>query len=249
MFVQLLKYLFKRYTAGLFERDPHIFQHSVNVVHCAIDPSGGGSSSEYAIVSIAHEENQWAIVGIDCSNSFHHNEIIEMLSDHVLGLRALPLYEDALFVFYIEANLSFIAVDQLKNFFSQPQFGNVYIVSRDPKNLGRPGVWTSAVEKELYSRDLEKVLSDGKLSFADQLVSDNAENNKVKLIAQLNYFSRQVIQPSDPSKLDNKVIFSGKGTGRRDDLCLALMIGLTNAQLTLLDKNFLQLCTRNGWRF
>lgn len=243
------QYLFKKFTAQLFERNPYIFEHTANVVHIGIDPSGGGTSSDYAIVSLAHEEQQWVITGIDHSSSFHHNEVMQMLADHVLGLRQLSQYKDALFVFYIEANMSFLSVSHLCNFFNQPQFGLVKIVSRDPKNMGRPGVWTGPQEKEIFARDLEQVMSDGKLSFADQMVSDNPEHNKVKLLAQLNFFSRIVIPPNDPSQHENRIVYSGKGVGRRDDLCLALMLALTHGKMTLFDQQFVEECHRNGWRY
>ena len=225
------------------------FLKSVNVIHIGIDPAGGGKSSDYTIASIAMEEDEVVILGLDGSSSYLHNDVMLMLYDHIMGLRALPQYSQAVLVFYIEANMSWLAVNHLQNYFNQSQFGRVQIVSRDPKNLGRAGVWTGPQEKEMMAKDLVQVMSDGKLHFAQDLVSDNPERNIMKLFGQLDYFSRIVIPPSDESKGENKIVYSGKGVGRKDDLVLSLMLAITHAKLTRLDPSFVETCITNGWRY
>lgn len=135
--------LFQKYLPPFKERPKYDFQHSVNVVHIGIDPSGGGAGSAYAIVSLCHEEDRVVILGLDTSTSYLDNEVLDMLTDHVMGLRNHPACSEALFIMYIEANMSFLAVSRLKTFFSNRNFGPVQIASRDPKNQGRDGVWTS----------------------------------------------------------------------------------------------------------
>ncbi len=52
------------------ERPRHPFTAPVKVLHMAIDPSGGGSMSDYAIVTCAREQGR-VIVSIQHRNTYH----------------------------------------------------------------------------------------------------------------------------------------------------------------------------------
>lgn len=97
-------------------------------------PSGGGQSSDFSIMSIAHEDGENVIIGMDASSSFHHNEVMEMLEQHVLRIRNDQRYEDALIVIFIEANMSFLTSSYLGEYFKNKRFGPTYCPSFDPAN-------------------------------------------------------------------------------------------------------------------
>lgn len=161
-------------------------------------------------------------------------------------LELRDLYPEALFIVYIEANMSFIEANRLKGVFSQEKYGLVHVMSRDPKKEGRDGVWTDAVAKKMFALDLQRVMSNGQLSFGDQMVSDNGEMHKMKLLDQMQQFCRAVTQPKKDSSQMPKITYSGKGPGQRDDLVLGLMIALTHSIKTKNEQWFHDKCQEQG---
>lgn len=50
-----LQFIFKKYLLSLHGAPLHKFQYNPHVIHLAIDPSGGGKGSDWAIMSISIE--------------------------------------------------------------------------------------------------------------------------------------------------------------------------------------------------
>jgi hypothetical protein len=93
------------------------------------------------------------------------------------------------------------------------------------------------------------------LRFATFFLSDDAEGNKAELFKQLGGFRREVIEPASghdgqaPSALFAKVVFTGKGGGKKDDLAMALQIALFEMYRSAFrDEVFLQRCMEAGIR-
>lgn len=64
-------YCFVQSWINAFTRRPRwFFKHPVQVIHVGIDPSGGGSGSEFSILSLAHE-GPYSVVKKDFINFLH----------------------------------------------------------------------------------------------------------------------------------------------------------------------------------
>lgn len=105
-------------------------------------------------------------------------------------------------------------------------FSPVHALSRDNSKLRRVGVYTGPTEKELYVTELQHRLQTGTLRRAEQLVGGNPENDWSELLTQLGSFRRTIRPPHEPAFSKYAVSFSGKGTGAKDDLAMALQIAL-----------------------
>jgi hypothetical protein len=53
----------------LHDATPFQFSRKCNLLYCAIDPSGGGTQSDYAVSTICVEKGEHVIVGLDHSDS------------------------------------------------------------------------------------------------------------------------------------------------------------------------------------
>ncbi len=51
----------KKHIKAFRDRFPYTFEQDVPVLHTGIDPSGGGRSSDYALVTIAFENGKWVV--------------------------------------------------------------------------------------------------------------------------------------------------------------------------------------------
>lgn len=113
----------------------------------------------------------------------------------------------------------------------------------------RIGVWTDQQAKEDYAKLMEQLLSHGRLHFADNLLSDNAWGNREALIHQMSHFHRFVKQAVDKEFGVNKVTYTGKASGRKDDLVLSLQICLVSMHKLQNDISFIRLCEEKSWRY
>lgn len=236
------------------DKQPHKMVYPANVVHIGIDPSGGGTASDYAICSMVYDNGQFVIIGTDASSSFKHNDIMYMLDEHFRRIRKFPQYKDAIFYVYVEANMSFISVDGLNNHFQdhRREFGDVKTVSLDPKNLGRYGVWTGEKEKEAYALNLRKILSDGKLSYADNFISVVRQEQAAKdlLEEQMRQLRKQALESKLEPGFDKvKYTYTGKSHGVRDDACMALQIVAYNCVQMRQNPAFVLECAARGLRY
>ena len=222
------------------------------VVHIAIDPSGGGTSSDYAICSHVQIRGQHIIVGIDASPSAKSDDVEEMIINHVHGLR--QRFPMALFVMYIESNAHHIHSDRISSIIGNPDyvdyFGKVLFarpVKKDHRDL--IGIRTTHTKKIMYAKQLREYLQNETIFFCDTVTTsaENVVTLKKKLIKQMGMYRRDVKMPSDPLRTENrKVTFSGKGATAKDDLIMVLQILLFHARLKLADKVFVEYCRENN---
>jgi hypothetical protein len=238
---------------ALHNRTLYRLQHNPDIVHIGIDPSGGGEASDYAICSTVYENNQWILVGSETSSSHRYNDIMNLMDNHLIGLRKIPQYRDSLFVVYIEANMSFIEVDRIREHLvsRSQEFGEVFVVSEDPKNKGRYGVWTGETEKELYAKGIRQLMSEGRIHYAENFVSASRpeKESKQQLEDQMRNLRKEAEPCLKPGMDKVKITYTGKAPGVRDDACMSLQIVLHHAQQQRHKPLFLQLCMRRGLRF
>lgn len=236
----------------LGEMERHQFRGSgPGVIHIGIDPSGGGQASDYAIASVAYDNAKYVILGSDASGSHRWNDVLMMLDEHIMKLRTMPEYRDAVLWIYIEANMSFISADELGRHFedNQHQFGRVVVARHDPKNLGRTGVWTGEKEKELYAKHLQKLLSDGLIRYAESFVTvtkNTAAEAKAQLEEQIRNLRKEAKPVLEPGFDKVKYTYTAKANGVRDDASMALQIALHNMHLIRTDEHFRDVCANAG---
>lgn len=245
-------YLFKEYVPALKSREPYDLQYNLDIVYIGIDPSGGGASSDYAISSIAFENDRWILLGIDRSSGADHNLIWQMLTNHVMKLREHSKTKQALFLFFIESNMSYIESNRLRELFETPRFQPTYVESRDKSKQMRAGIITSEESKIAMASDLKQVLSDGKLSYWRDMITqlDSKDQAKAELESQLIAYRRDARPSPDPARTRPIVTYSGKGAGNaRDDQCMALQITLNEARKKRESAEFRDLCRQRHLRY
>lgn len=129
------------------------------------------------------------------------------------------------------------------------KFGEIHVLSQDPKNLQRYGIWTDENAKQQYANDLQQVLSDGVLHWSHTFQSERGEGMKRELYKQIENYRRETKENKDPVFGQIKYTFTGKTASQRDDAILALQICLTQTNKLRYDAAFMQYCHSNGLRY
>lgn len=173
-----------------------------------------------------------------------------MTVDHVRRIRADPRYNNALFVVFIEANMSWISADGLwKKMLS---FIPITVERADSSGQGRPGVITTDESKEVYARLLTLQLQERRLFLAEDIISAHnaptgSPSDVAKLLKtledQLSNFRKVKSVPKESAFGKVKETITGKSHGRKDDLVMALGILLYWAQKKIMiDVDFQRMC-------
>jgi hypothetical protein len=227
--------------------DPIQLNGQPGVVHMSIDPSGGGNPSDYAIVSYVYNKGTQVIVGIDACSSRRDAVKNQLIMDHVGGIRTRFPY--ALIVVYIESNFDCFAADGIRTMITHPMLGAVKVISDTSGKEERVGVYTGPGEKRRFAEQLEHYLRVDSLTMSDTITSSSDDTNEVrdKLIAQMETYRRDIRAPSDETHGTWKVSYSGKSSGCKDDLVLALQIVLYWSHVQLADDDFIEYCRNGGF--
>jgi hypothetical protein len=120
------------------------------------------------------------------------------------------------------------------------------VVSEDKSPAHRLGIWTSKDSKEAYAIEIQRAVLH--MSFAEQFISRNAGECQAELMKQLSVFRREVIAPVNDSgvALCYQVALTGKSSGRKDDLVMALGIAIFYMYRSQNDAAFTDFCIRTG---
>lgn len=217
-------------------RDPLPTVSSVDVIFLTIDPSAGGHSSEFAVISFHFNGANLVINGVSTSDAVTMSEIMTCYRSHVLALRSKPQYKHSKIIVICESDnnavLSSCFEECTKSTLSQPSTPMEFL-NTDAK---RTGVWTRG-HKELYVHSLSNHLKMHAVAWSQtDIYGKNdklRQEQKRKLVAQLEAF----IITHDPNT--NKREFSGKTSGP-DDVAMCLMMGLHWAQYTVAQTRMCQ---------
>lgn len=154
--------------------------------------------------------------------------VTKMLTSHVERYKTVINYhsQEPIKFVYIESNNDALASDYVSNEIYKLDKQNTRIESRDPKNIGRVGIWTHPSSKRIYNDMLVLIMSEGRLRIAEDLISVNPQGRIDELLLQMRNFRRtEMPENEDPAFQDQiKVRYSAKGGGMKDDLLLSLMI-------------------------
>lgn len=145
--------------------------HKPQIVYIGIDPSGGGNSN-YAMASTARDSDGrvW-IVGLDHTDSIDYRVIDGMIFRHIYALRKHPLYKDCLFVVFVEANMSALDTGRVHDLIKAPELEPIDVISMDPKDKGRIGIWTTPTNKECYINLTVELMEHRALGFCKETVT------------------------------------------------------------------------------
>ena len=238
----------KSFILQFHTRAPYQIKNKVQVLHMAIDPSGGGTASDYAVCTIGREAGKTYIASLEVSNSNKNNAIVAMLQNHVLMLRKIPEYRNAIIFLYIESNMSFLSADGVCEMFisDAERFGPMIPVSDRKQDDGRYGVWSGQFEKEAYAIGLMYAMSDGSIDYAEHVACSNLIPTKALLEDQMRALRRETKQATDSAYNPVKVVFTGKSHNTRDDLVMALQIALHNMRKQIRSDKFLHWAKSQG---
>jgi hypothetical protein len=231
---------------------PYRFTLPPSVVWVAIDPSGGGSLSNYAIVSMTFQRGQSIVIGADHTDSFRDEDIMGMVRHHLTKIRQDATFGSALIVVFVEACSDYVHANRLSVEFGRHPFMPILFEAKDPKGKGRVGVRTGPHEKTLYVQHLTSVLVDHTLCWAHQMIPVYKEDGRFgdirfQLVEQMKKYRRVVGSPDDPVFGKFKESFTGKsGGGDRDDLCMALQICLYFSREKRNQQDFRDFCMSRG---
>jgi hypothetical protein len=169
-----------------------------------------------------------------------------MVEKHLSDLRADPRYMYAVIYVYIEANLSWVTANDMARLCMQPRFYPVIVQSFDTSKDMRYGVWTGPAEKEMYTNEMKRALSDGAIAYADDFISSDREV-KSEVRSQLEVYRRSVKFTEGSEKAS--VTYTGKSSGRKDDLAIVLQMLLYWSRVVRCSSEYAEASVLNGWKF
>lgn len=219
---------------SVFSTEPVTFTQPPRTVYIGIDPSGGGNSN-YAIAStvrgtVAYGVTKTALVGLDHTDSADPDTIDNMIVQHLFTLRKHPTYANALFVVFVEANMSNVQANRVRKLVTMPTLGPIVVPGYNSKGEQCPGVYTTNTNKEAYIYALLNLLQEKQFIVAKDFVSvtsvTSLEDVKMDLAGQMRYFRRVEKPNKNPEFIVNKVVMTGKSNHRKDDLLMALMFSV-----------------------
>lgn len=152
-----------------------------------------------------------------------------MIEEHLRALERHPMLKDAHKHIVIEANMSYISADEIAAICHRREFTNIIIESKDPKSLGRVGIWTGPYEKESYAYNLREKIKNLNICFSTHMMGtpEHIATEKKELVTELRNFRMDRLEPKDVAFGKYKYTFSGKTRGgAKDDrvLCVMMMV-------------------------
>jgi hypothetical protein len=245
------QFLYKPYIEKMRLLKAYKWRNKPAVLHLAIDPSGG-SNSEWSYCLVGHEDPYDVIVSCYGIQTQDRNDIFSLfIALFTLLRKPTSIYRDSLVIVYVEGNSGWFNCTDLQTLFrNRPRiFGYTeFQLFKDNKDVA-PGVWTTDEFKEKYAYYLRIKMSGGQLRWAHELVGaeDRMKEERKKMYDQLAFYRKEIKESIAPGFIPDKAVYTGKSGGRRDDLCMALQIGLYQMQMKRDDPAFQARVAKEGW--
>ena len=209
-----------------------------------------------SLADFAPKTKRLLIAGADATSSDHEGDCLQMVRDHLTALRKQPALSRSVFVVFMEANSGYQRTNAVRDLCESGVYGTCYVAHSSNKisestGRTRAGMITDPVNKILFKETLEKLMKTKELvclperhdrdmggrmwshgkpdpdivkAFPDAFVSSNAKKCRTTLAAQTQSFEDRVIPGKNGAK--DKRLLDGKRGGRKDDMTLALQIGV-----------------------
>ena len=192
---------------------------------CSLELGNGTRACTRRPVSIAAATNQWhgQVLGAETLQTKEPDKTFELLRRHVDTLRTEhSMFFGSRFVLVIERNLGFEAEHLFR---ACADLENAQFV-KEAKDPSRIGVLTTLERKQEFVTYANVMLRETRL-FAWDRDWVNTQKNKTRttLYEQLSFFGYTFSAPENHFQRE-KFAISGKAAGGKDDLCMALLIGM-----------------------
>jgi hypothetical protein len=166
------------------------------------------------------------ICGMESAGYTDPDKQKQLLIDHINKIRTQPAFANCTMVVIPEANLGLEAA-HITKYLRESTVPNWCILREDRMNL--PGVRTTADNKEAMCIRLQDLLRSDGVGIARDLVcvdeDSNAADQVQSLMQQLMGYSIMV-KKAETVFQKTKIVFTGKISGKQDDLCMALQMML-----------------------
>ncbi len=190
-----------------------------------------------------------------------------MLIGHVLKLRDVPAYQDAIIFMGIESNYGgALSANRIAAIF-QPnlldaaqcayhreltggrKLGPIYIYNKDMDGGGDAGLWTGEAQKQGGAEQLLISLRRGNLRFARHFVTQDKkgpEAMQLKIKDQMKKFRKQPKPMTDPNFQTPKFTYTGKTNGGKDDLIICMQLNMYWTAVLQTSGQYRRICTNLG---
>ncbi len=230
----------KNYISRLYANPRYEFQdyhEPIRKIYVTIDPNAGTedsrdkTGSDFALVSGFYVEynEQFVITGLESIDAKNPRDYQNRIIEHIDRLREHPSTKNATIVLIVESNLG-MSSGWINNYVMEKRGDNV--VEMDDKVL-KSGVATTHPVKKSMMQITRTFLEQDQLRFAKDLVctgidslNDGKEFVMGELKRQLKVYQEFKQTPDNPLG-KTRVGYTGKlGSGRKDDMCVALQLML-----------------------
>lgn len=215
----------KKLVDNFKDRERVMVDYSIDypTIFISIDPNAGGKESQFAITTMIVKAGQYTIVGMETVPSKTASENFSVILNHVQALDDTLLYQNAIKVFIIEANLGYES-EHISNMLRDNVRNHMVISGPN----GRVGFTTTNQMKQLAVERLREHLGMGTLSLGEEgrsMVCCTSSYSKVTglLFDQLRNFA-EVIKYQEHASAPKKQ-YSGKIHGP-DDLVMTLLFAV-----------------------
>lgn len=182
------------------------------------------------------------------------NDIVDMMETHIMKIRSSKQYQSCQIYAFIESNYSVIEAKNVSNVITQHQFMPIKVHYQvKANNMQRVGVYTGPNEKRMYVQELSLALSHESLYYPIDFEFISCKQTNVikdELLQQLRMYRRETKMSvhEDEAFAQVHVAYSGKGGGRKDDLCMALQMAVYHGNEKLMSDEYDFDADTFGWK-
>jgi hypothetical protein len=223
-------YVFREFIAKFKKQPLREFKEDVQVCHTFIDPSGGSTKSDFAMSTHACENRNFILMGVSryvnsADKMTDRLDIDRMFQQHFLKLWAIPKYENAHMIIYIELSDQLMTqtyANTILEYFPHKRH-KIHIVEGYNKKPGQPGVLTTEADKVAWVRSLQKLFMQQAIHIAKDFISNDLEHIRDEIYDQFERYAREeeVLRDEQLAWKQAKVTYGGKRTGK-DDIATAI---------------------------
>lgn len=199
----------------------------VSRVFIAIDPSGGGASSNTCICSGYFTTNGiMVLLGLENIPVKRAEDYLSVLDKHLAKINSFKKFRFSKLIFILENNMG-LEADHINDHIKKLPYPSIAVEGKE----GKTGLHTSPKVKQALHVMMEKTLKAGNLRFSELFFTHGDMSQlKMDIVSQLESFKIVVEVNSKSVFARARTTFSGKGGGGKDDIVLGMQLLLYWAQ-------------------
>jgi hypothetical protein len=184
------------------------------------------------------------ILAIESISQSHVGSDINDCVDFMERLRAKPWAKGSTIILIVESNYG--GAPRAAEFLRKldiPKFAPTRAMSEDIEGHARPGIWLTHDYKERMVQFTNTELYNNRITFHTDILTKTCDDPAKTLVDQLKQFKRIFCkEPTAHSagRLEPKLPFkySGKGNGKKDDVCMAFLEAIFFYDRWMLDTHY-----------